>query len=81
MITKQMSMLKRTIAFALFLSIIVVFSAQAQSQEAQNKKEVLVLSSYYQGYAWAETFANAVVSRYAVNRRLTVEVEFLGLTR
>ena len=63
----------------LFLSIITISSVQAQSQEAQSKKEVLVLSSYFQGYAWAENLASAVVSRYAVNRRLTVEVEFLDL--
>ncbi len=72
-------MLKRTIAFIFFLSIITISSVQAQSQEAQSKKEVLVLSSYFQGYAWAENLASAVVSRYAVNRRLTVEVEFLDL--
>lgn len=72
-------MKKRTIAFIFFLSILTISIAQAQSQETQNKKEVLVLSSYFQGYAWAENFANAVVSRYAVNRRMTVEVEFLDL--
>ena len=72
-------MKKRTIAFIFFVSILTISIAQAQSQETQNKKEVLVLSSYFQGYAWAENFANAVVSRYAVNRRMTVEVEFLDL--
>lgn len=58
----------------------MVVAAHGSSHEGyDNEKKVLVLSSYYQGYAWASALEAPVVSHYAVKMKSNVEVDYLDL--
>lgn len=42
-------------------------------------KRVIVLNSYYMGYYWASMLESAVVTRFAVDKNWSVEVDYLDL--
>ena len=56
-----------------------VLAADGGKTSVRQENKVLVLSSYYQGYSWAGTLESSIVSHFSVDRKWSVEVDYLDL--
>lgn len=52
---------------------------KAMPTSSKHSKKVIVLNSYYMGYYWASMLESAVVTRFAVEKDWSVEVNYLDL--
>ena len=56
-----------------------VLAADGGKTSVRQENKVLVLSSYYQGYSWAGALESSIVSHFSVDRKWSVEVDYLDL--
>lgn len=54
-------------------------AADGGKTSVRQENKVLVLSSYYQGYSWAGALESSIVSHFSVDRKWSVEVDYLDL--
>ena len=56
-----------------------IMATYGRKTTARQENKVLVLSSYYQGYSWAGALESSIVSHFSVDRKWSVEVDYLDL--